>query len=70
MSAITLPPIAGLVWISLPDPGSMDSSVQSAVSPQPILALSIGITVLPCVVAEAIRMDGLNLLIRSSRMFT
>ncbi len=67
---MTLPPMAGLVWISLPDPGSIESSVQSAVSPQPILALSIGMTVLPLVVAEAISMEGLYLPVRSSSMLT
>ena len=58
MSAMTLPPIAGRVCTRRLLSGSIASSVQSAVSPQPRRALSIGMTVRPCVVAEAISIDG------------
>ena len=67
---MTLPPIAGRVWMSRLVAGSIAISVQSAVSPQPRRALSIGITVRPWVVAEAMRIVGLYVSMRSASVAT
>ncbi len=51
MVAMIFPPMAGRVWRRSPLPSSMESSVQSAVSPVPSFAARYGIRVLPVVVA-------------------